>query len=134
MRRGTDQTAERGFTLLEVMVALVIAAFALTLLYDAVSGGVAGVEIANHYAEGMSRARSHLAALGTNVTSLAGEHEGDDGGGYRWRIRVEPIPGERDPDGYTVYDCIITEFWEDGVLARHVTLETRRLGNSKQRH
>lgn len=119
---------ERGFTLLEVLVALVIAAFSLGLMYNAVSSSLTGVRIAGHYAEALSRARSHLAAIGQDPASLIGHHDGDDGSGFAWHLVVEPIPGERSPAGMTVYGCAVTISWQDGLMPRDVTLETRRIG------
>ncbi len=122
---------QRGFTLLEVLVALVIAAFSLALMYNAVSSSLTGVRIAGHYAEALSRARSHLAAIGQDPAQLIGHHDGDDGGGFAWHLIVEPIPGERSPNGVTVYGCAVTISWQDGLLPRDVTLETRRISLGK---
>lgn len=125
------ETGQRGFTLLEVLVALVIAAFSLTLMYNAVSSSLTGVRIAGHYAEALSRARSHLAAIGQDPVAVIGRHDGDDGSGFAWRLVVEPIPGERSPAGMTVYGCTVTISWQDGLMPRDVTLETRRIGLAK---
>lgn len=119
---------QRGFTLLEVLVALVIAAFSLSLMYNAVSGSLTGIRIAGHYAEALSRARSHLAAIGSDPAQVLGHHDGDDGAGFAWHLVVEPIPGERSPTGMTVYGCAVTISWHDGLMPREVTLETRRIG------
>ena len=126
-RRDPGQR-HQGFTLLEVMVALVIAAFSLGLMYNAVSSSLTGVHIAGRYAEALSRARSHLAAIGQDPALVIGHHDGDDGGGFIWHLSVEPIPGERGPEGMTVYGCIVSISWQDGTVPRVVTLETRRIG------
>ena len=122
---------QQGFTLLEVMVALVIAAFSLSLMYNAVSSSLTGVHIAGRYAEALSRARSHLAAIGQDPAVVIGHHDGDDGGGFAWHLVVEPIPGERSAGGMTVYGCAVTISWQDGIVPRDVTLETRRIGFPK---
>jgi len=54
--------AERGFTLLEVLIAFAIAALALALLFRAASDGMLSVRTAGRYEEAVVRARSHLAA------------------------------------------------------------------------
>ena len=128
MAKGRAGGHRHGFTLLEVMVALVIAAFSLGLMYDAVSSSLTGVHIAGRYAEALSRARSHLAAIGQDPAAVIGHHDGDDGGGFTWRLVVEPIPGERSLGGMTVYGCAVTISWQDGIVPRGVTLETRRIG------
>src|ERR1700756_3671638 len=80
-----------GFTLLEVVVALAIAAVALVGLFQAGSGGLFAVDTAARLQEAIQRAQSHLAAVGRDATLVQGEFTDDDGGGYHWRLRVQPI-------------------------------------------
>ena len=79
---------EHGFTLLEVLIAFVIASLALGALSQGAAGGLQSARVSGHYQEALSRARSRLATLGTPVP---GEQSGDDGGGYSWRVRVAPL-------------------------------------------
>jgi len=80
---------DRGFTLLEVLVAFVIAALALGALTQGAAGGMQSARISGHYQEALSRARSRLATL--NTPPAPGEQRGDDGGGFAWRVNVVPI-------------------------------------------
>src|SRR5579863_5446377 len=80
-----------GFTLLEVVVALAIAGLALVGLFRAGSGGVLAVDAAGHVDQAIERAQSHLAEFGRIAVITPGETEGDDGGGYRWRVRARPL-------------------------------------------
>jgi general secretion pathway protein I len=82
---------ERGLTLIEVMVALAIAALALGVLLRTAGGGLTSARTAGKYEEAVSRARSHMAALGRDAGLSTGESSGDDGSGFRWRLKVEPV-------------------------------------------
>jgi general secretion pathway protein I len=56
--------SEAGFTLLEVMVAFVISALALAVLFNGTTTGLRATEQAGKYVEAISLVQSHLAALG----------------------------------------------------------------------
>ena len=80
---------ERGFTLLEVLVAFIIAALALGVMFEAALGGLRSTETASHYQEALSLARSHLASI--NAAPLGGRGvSGDDGRGFHWSVRIKP--------------------------------------------
>ena len=123
--------AERGFTLLEVLVALLIASIALGALFQGTLGGLGAADLAGRTEEAVSRARSRLAAIGKMGVLEPGDRSGDDGGGYRWQVRVAPLatrrggPGDPAP---TLYEVAVTIAWGSGRSARDVTLQTRRLG------
>src|SRR5215471_9205923 len=86
-----------GFTLLEVVVALAIAALALVGLFQAGSGGLFAVDTAARAEEAVQRAQSHLAAVGRDSALVQGDFTDDDGGGYRWRLRVLPMATRQVP-------------------------------------
>src|SRR5438552_11034856 len=86
-----DERVPHGFTLLEVVVALAITAMALVGLFQAASGGLFAADAAARAEEAVQRAQSHLAAVGRNAAMTAGEFTGDDGGGYRWTLRLRPV-------------------------------------------
>ena len=123
-----------GFTLLEVVVALAIAAVALVGLFRAGSGGLFAVDTAARAQEGIQRAQSHLAAVGRDAALVQGEFTDDDGGGYRWRLRVRPVAARAlGPDGNptgsaTLYDVEVAILWPGRSGDRSVLLKTLRLG------
>ena len=133
-----------GFTLLEVVVALAIAGLSLVLLFRAGGDGLVAVDTARRAEEAVERAQSHLAALGHDVALRAGETEGDDGGGYRWRIRVNPVaawPAASIGAGVipggaaslyppTLYDVEVAISWRGRHHDRSVVLKTERLATT----
>ena len=126
----------RGFTLLEVVAALAIAAVALVGLFRAGSDGLFAADTASRTEEALQHAQSRLAALGRNAALLQGDFEGDDGGGYRWRLRVQPVaarqgptPGAGPAATMTLFDVEVDISWLSRGRNRTVALKTRRLGS-----
>jgi len=124
-----------GFTLLEVVVALAIAALAIVGLFDAAGGGLLAVNTAGRVEEAVQRAQSHLAAIGRSAALIQGEFTDDDGGGYHWRLRARPVATRQvaAPDGNatataTLFDVEVAISWSGFRGERSVVLRTMRLG------
>jgi general secretion pathway protein I len=133
---------EAGFTLLEVLVALVIASLALGVLFSGALTGLRSAQLSGDYAQAVSRARSHLAAVGIGAPLAAGTQDGDDGGGFRWRVSVQPLAtitlaqqsgalgnGGR-PPRVALYAVGVIISWTKGGGVRHVELDSQRIGTA----
>ena len=135
--RGEHSPQEQGFTLLEVLVAVAIAGLAVIGLFQAGSGGLFAADTAARAEEAIQRAQSHLTAVGRNAALVQGEFTDDDGGGYRWRLRVRPAATRQGlaPDGTsavtaTLYDVEVAILWPGRKGERSVVLRTLRLGTA----
>jgi general secretion pathway protein I len=135
-----DWHAESGFTLLEVMIAFVIAAIAMSDLYVGTAGGLSATQTAAKYDEALSLARSHLAGIGRGAAISQTESSGVEGDGYEWHLRIRPTAtrqltltdqdraNDEKPAAAVLYDVVVTESWSVAGRARQVTLATRRFG------
>jgi general secretion pathway protein I len=137
-RRPTVHTSQRGFSLLEVLIALIIAGIALGTVFRATTETIRATAAAARYQEAISRARSHLDGIGANL--VAGEQTGDDGGGgFHWRVLVRAVDstGKQDSAGrpvantdmlvITLYAITIWITWQEEVHVRTVRLDSERL-------
>ncbi|HVC59330.1 MAG TPA: type II secretion system protein [Acetobacteraceae bacterium] len=128
--RGT-----RGFTLLEVLIAFVIAALALGVMFEVAVDAVSASERAARYEEAVVRARSHLAMATDGGSVMPGNWDGDDGGGYRWHIHVVPVvaaatPRAAGPAGLppALYAVSVWITWTEDGRTREVRLDTEQVG------
>ncbi len=135
----------KGFTLLEVMIALVIAGMAAGMLFLAVGSGLSQTETSMLYNQAIVRAKSHLAAATHGVRLQAGDTSGDDGGGFQWRVHVAQLattpapPSAAQPAGaagprpnvsvpVVLYAVSVWIAWNDGGTERQVRLDTEQVG------
>ena len=130
---------EGGFTLLEVMVAFIIAALAMAALYSGTVSGLDATTAAAQYDEAISLARSHLAAIGRGESISLQERSGTDGEGFTWHLRIrkhasrtltlsdQDRANDVKPARGVLFDVVVSESWSSGGRNRQVTLATRRL-------
>ena len=124
---------DSGFTLLEVLVALAIAGLALVLLFRAGGEGLFAVDTAARAEEAVERAQSHLAAVGSDLPLLEGETSGEDGGGYRWQLKITPLArlpalqGSLGPAGAMLFAVEVAVSWAGAGHRREVVLKTQRI-------
>lgn len=129
-----DRSSVGGFTLLEVTIAVAIAGLALVAMFQAGSTGLFATNSAGRVDEAVERAQSHLAAFGRADAVVPGESEGDDGGGYHWRLRArplgtqEPLQPQQNSSATSLYDVEVAISWHAWGRTRSVILDTRRIG------
>ena len=134
-----SRPSDAGFTLLEVLVAFVIAALALGVLFEGAVEGIRSTRIADRTQEALSRARSHLATVGHGVVLAPTTQEGEDGSLYHWSLRIVPLQSATGAGGggaqaprFVLYGVQVTESWPDaaagGDHTRAVVLRTERVG------
>jgi general secretion pathway protein I len=137
-------STQRGFTLLEVMLAFVVLAVALGLLLGMLSRGLKQVTQSQAETEAALHAQSLLDALGTLEPLQPGARDGEfEHGRYRWRLQVAqaqdpappPPPEEGAPapqpvatDGAPLlYRVLLDVEWGAATPAQKLRFETLRL-------
>lgn len=89
MPRRTDPIAgQRGFTLIEVLIALAIAALALGALLANASFGLGGVITASRHIQATRQAESLLAEASSATYLAAGERSGTNPDGSFWHVSI----------------------------------------------
>jgi general secretion pathway protein I len=121
-----------GFTLVEVLVALVVAGLGLSLLMEAASSGIESTTAADRYIYASSMAQSHLALVGHTLPLRKGDYFGDDGDGYRWRVKIaEPLvqAGSGAKPVIGLYRITVIESWRNGASQKSMSLYSERSGS-----
>lgn len=127
--------AQRGYTLLEVLVAFAVLALALTLLLGTLSGGTRQVRWAADAGRAALHAQSLLADVGVGAPLRSGREDGVfDDGRYRWSLEVAPwtdpeLPPAAtvDPFAPTLLSLQLTVTWGEGGPRERLQLRSLRL-------
>lgn len=130
------KTRGQGYTLIEVLVAMIILSLTLTIIFRIFSGGLLKIGIATDYTRAAMVAESVLAATGTTEQLIAGESSGRWLDKYRWSRSVTPYQPANvsSPNNTSVnaYKVTVVVEWpvRDGI--RSVDLSTLKLADNFQ--
>jgi general secretion pathway protein I len=120
-RRGRD----RGFTLIEVVVAFAILAFTLAAAYGVFADASRAVASGERYGVALALAESRLAGVDAAAAGDVWDGEGEFGETYIWRVETSAL--EDGPPGNVRIEPVVvsvTVTWDSG---GPVVLETVRL-------
>lgn len=134
-RRPAGSSRQRGYTLLEIIIAFAVLGLALTLLLGILSGGLRQVRWSADSARAALHARSLLDVAGVGEALVPGRREGGfDDDRYRWVLEVEPWqdparpPGQPvDPYAPQLMHLLLRVQWGEGGPRERLTVESLRL-------
>ena len=131
---GRDRSAAAGFSLVEVLVALVITGLALAAAAGVFRTGLLGHEIAVGADAALALAEEKITAAGVTEPLRPGRSAGLFGERFQWQVSIEPYREKSDggfdqllPD-LQLYRIVVTVAWRDGHRQRALALDTLRLG------
>ncbi len=109
----------RGFTLIEILVALIILGLSLGVIMQIFSAGLDRARKTEARAVAVQLAESKLAAIGIEEPLTEGVTDGQFDERFRWRVLVQPYrPAGDDTDETTAlvhaYAVNVRVFWSDG--------------------
>lgn len=126
---------QRGYTLIEVVVAFALLAFGMTLLLGSLTNATKQVRASNDVGRAALHAQTLIDQAGVGEALTVGQRDGEvEGGRYRWDMNVTPF---RDPTAPPRQDQILgapqllqlelTVRWGDGGPRETLRLQSLRL-------
>lgn len=126
----SDKAATSGFTLIEVLVALIIFVAGYVVVHQSVSLAWHGAQIAWTEGAALRLAQSRLAAAGVETELQDGEQSGVTPDGLVWTARIERYHPPGADDGAlrtTAYWVTIVVRWNAGATRRTRSLQLKTL-------
>lgn len=97
-RRVSGVLRQEGFTLIEVLVAVMVLAISLVVIMQLFSGGLKSNRISGDYLYGIFHAREKMEELLLTQEWAPAELSGDFEDGYRWVATIEEVVDEAAAD------------------------------------
>jgi prepilin-type N-terminal cleavage/methylation domain-containing protein len=125
-----DSRNESGFTLLEVLVALVIMIVGLAAYYFAFGSGLLAAESAERSLRNVQAAANLIDQLGHSVPVEEGSASGELPDGRRWRLRVEPFSSfdAQDTPSPVVAHVVTLDVFQSGAQGDALSVKTLIVG------
>ncbi len=125
-----NNTAQQGFSLLEVLIAFAILALSVGILLKVFSGGANTALLAEEYTAAVQIAESLMAAEGVETPLKTGEITGFEDTKYTWWVRVRPYQFSPSTVPVTALDArqlmkvdVVVSWGEEGRELRLSTLK-----------
>jgi general secretion pathway protein I len=132
-RGNARRNREKGFTLIEVVIALAILGIGLTVIIELFSGGLRLGRISQEYTKAMNFASLKMEEIVTEGTIEPGEGEGEFNPIFRWRTGIEKVDilpydkGTEFKPPVDLYRIRVNVLWKSGAKERSASLESYRV-------
>lgn len=126
---------QRGFSLLEILIAFSILALSLGILLKIFSAGVNTAGVAEDYNAAVQIAESLMAQTGQDSPLQVGEQTGVEHKKYHWRVSISPFQFTAENVNVAMinaelFKVTVTVNWADGHADdRQLELSTLKLAN-----
>jgi general secretion pathway protein I len=132
-----NTTFSKGFTLIEVVVALAILGIGLTVIIELFSGGLRLARTSEEYTKAMNFARMKM----EEITSQQKIEEGTDEGNceddtFHWQVKIKKtdiLPVEKDSDfkpPVELFQVRVDILWKSGSKERSASIESYKASKS----
>ena len=131
----TQLNKQKGFSLLEILIAFSILALSLGILLKIFSAGVNTAVVAEDYTAAVQIAESLMAKTGVETPLQAGQDSGLENEKYHWLVEVSPFVFNPENVDITAITAVlfkvkvIVSWGDDNANSRQVKLTTLKLIN-----
>jgi prepilin-type N-terminal cleavage/methylation domain-containing protein len=130
LRKRRRDRRDRGFTLVEVVVAIAILALMAGVIFRVNSDSIRNIRRADALTNQSALAQSLIAKVGTEIPLREGEARGQTNAGLQWRVQMKRYGDTTDRAQWPLaaYTVMAEVTLRDGPDSQPVALMTLRLG------
>ena len=136
----TRVSSQRGFTLLEILLAVTILGLAVTVITQQFSAGLRIGRLSHTYTTATIYAKQKLEELQVEEEIEEKEDSGSFEDGYSWRVRIEPYEEYLEEEDEGLFEHLPLEmyrmesvvWWDEGEKEKSITLTTLKAVKKKQ--
>jgi general secretion pathway protein I len=131
----TSVSSQKGFTLIETLVAVMVLSISLVVVMQLFSGGLKSNKISNDYMYGIFHAREKMEELLLTDELLPGSFNGDFGDGYQWQAAIAFVGAEDDEAEklpVSTMSIRLDVSWSNGNREKHYILSTTALTDRRE--
>jgi general secretion pathway protein I len=123
---STSAFKQRGFSLLEVLVAFTLLAVSMGVMMQALSSNSRGLTLAAQHSHAATLAESLIAEAGVSIPLEASVTEGVTEPGYEWRLNIQENPLETGVYQESSFLITAEVTWGEAATGRRYELSTLR--------
>lgn len=124
-----EQDEERGFTLVEVLIALAILGVSLGVILTTVSESLSRTRRGEQELAATALAQSLLARAGADVALKEADVKGESANGLTWRLKIDEYGNDEERTAWEANPVrvVATVSWLEAGEKRSIALETLKL-------
>jgi len=130
---------DRGFTLIEILVAISVLAISLVVILQLFSGGLKSVRLSNQYTRAIFYAREKMEEIllmeDLEAGSQEGSQEDESEDPFRWRAEIVLIEPEEEEASKLPFDTLgimVDVMWQEGEKEKHFQISTMKVVEKKE--
>jgi len=127
--------SNRGFTLIEILVAISILSISLVVIFQLFSGGLKSSRLSDQYTRGIFRAKEKMEEILLSTDFAEEETEGEFGDLFRWKssiVRMEQAEDEEAKLPFNTFNIKVDVMWYEGDKEKHFAISTMNVIEKKK--
>jgi general secretion pathway protein I len=127
--------SQKGFTLIEILVAMSVLSISLVVVFQVFSGGLKSSKLSERYTRAIFYAREKMEEilLSDELTEAVTEGEFEDS--FKWKAEValvEPIEEDEPKLPFDIFNIKVDVWWEDMDRGKHFEISTTKIAEKSK--